>query len=293
MDTEKCKVLMKVIEKGSLSAAAEELGFTPSGVGYMIDAVEAELGLKLLNRTHAGVSLTPNGRRLQPLLSELADVETRLKDQATELRTLISGEITIGVFASISNQLMPFVLADLSEEHPDIAVRIIEGTQEELEKLIRNNGVELAICCKTAGFECSWIPLRKDEMMIAVPKGHPLAKFESISPHQLDGIPMIMPGNGSDPANLELISRFGIDAFIKYTTVEHISAFSMVGHGLGVCITNELLARGNLRNSVLLPFNPGQYIEEGIVMTAGHKPSPIAKRLIKKIKEHIKDIEID
>lgn len=292
MDTEKCRILLKVIERGSFSAAADELGFTPSGVGYMIDAVEAELGLKLLNRTHAGISLTMNGKRLEPLLNELVEVEKRLEDQAVELKTLISGEIYIGVYSSIANQLMPYVLAELSEEHPDIAVRMIEGTQEELETLLKQNKIEFAVCCRPTAFDCEWTALRDDEMMVAIPEDHPLAGLDAIEPHQLDGVPMIMPGQGRDPANLEVIERFGIKAFIKYTTLEHNSAFAMVGHGLGVCIANELLARDRLQHAVLKSFDPKHYITEGIIMNPSTQVSPIAKRLIKKIKEHIKDIDI-
>ncbi|MCR4805723.1 MAG: LysR family transcriptional regulator, partial [Clostridia bacterium] len=48
MDTEKCKVLLKAVDLGSFTKAAEELGYTPSGVTHMMNALEEDLGVTLL-----------------------------------------------------------------------------------------------------------------------------------------------------------------------------------------------------------------------------------------------------
>ena len=51
METDKIRVLMKVLEKGSLAAAAEELDYTASGVSRMIASLEEETGFPLLVKT--------------------------------------------------------------------------------------------------------------------------------------------------------------------------------------------------------------------------------------------------
>ena len=53
MDTEKCRALLAVLEAGSLSAAAEKLDYTPSGLSRMMAALEQELGFPLLSRSHS------------------------------------------------------------------------------------------------------------------------------------------------------------------------------------------------------------------------------------------------
>ena len=58
MDTEKCRALLAVLEAGSLSAAAEKLDYTPSGLSRMMAALEQELGFPLLSRSHNGVQPT-------------------------------------------------------------------------------------------------------------------------------------------------------------------------------------------------------------------------------------------
>ena len=54
MDTKKTKALLLALEKGSLTAAAEELGYTQSGLTHMMNSLEDELGIRLLVRSKVG-----------------------------------------------------------------------------------------------------------------------------------------------------------------------------------------------------------------------------------------------
>lgn len=74
MDTEKCTVLLTAIDQGSLSGAAEALGYTPSGVSRLVASLEAELGLPLLVRGKGGVTPTPECEALRPRFAELASL---------------------------------------------------------------------------------------------------------------------------------------------------------------------------------------------------------------------------
>ena len=58
MESEKCRVLLCAIDKGSITAAAEAMGYTISGVSRMIAALEAEVGFPLLRRSREGVTPT-------------------------------------------------------------------------------------------------------------------------------------------------------------------------------------------------------------------------------------------
>ena len=71
MDTKKTRALLTALEKGSLTAAAEELGYTQSGLTHMMNSLEDELGLKLLVRSKGGVRLSPSVQELLPRLRAL------------------------------------------------------------------------------------------------------------------------------------------------------------------------------------------------------------------------------
>lgn len=70
MDTHKYKALLKAMESGSISAAAQELGYSPSGLNRLLDSLEKELGFTVLDRTPQGVVLTSEGRGLLPKIRE-------------------------------------------------------------------------------------------------------------------------------------------------------------------------------------------------------------------------------
>ena len=57
MDTEKCRILLSILKNGSMSAAAEELGYTPSGISRAVEAMETAAGFPILRRGRKGVSL--------------------------------------------------------------------------------------------------------------------------------------------------------------------------------------------------------------------------------------------
>ena len=71
MESEKCRVLLCAIDKGSITAAAEAMGYTISGVSRMMAALEAEVGFPLLRRSREGVTPTNECCRLLPSFREM------------------------------------------------------------------------------------------------------------------------------------------------------------------------------------------------------------------------------
>lgn len=59
---------LEAIDVGSFSGAAEKLGYTPSGVVHMMNSLEKEFGFPLFQRSNKGVTLTPDGERIVPVL---------------------------------------------------------------------------------------------------------------------------------------------------------------------------------------------------------------------------------
>lgn len=78
METEKCKALLLTLQKGSITAAAEELGYTTSGVSRMLASLEEETGLSLLIRSRNGVAPTTECTALLPIMRELVHQAERL-----------------------------------------------------------------------------------------------------------------------------------------------------------------------------------------------------------------------
>lgn len=71
MDINKYKVFLQAMDVGSFSRVADDLGYTPSGIVHMMNALESEMGFPLLIRSRKGVRPTPDGERIVPVLRSL------------------------------------------------------------------------------------------------------------------------------------------------------------------------------------------------------------------------------
>ena len=100
MDTNKYAALLSIIRLGSLSAAAEKMGYSPSGMTRMMDSLENEMGFPLLHRTSQGVQLTEEGKRLLPSIRELLLAEKKTRAVRCDILSLTAGELFIGSYSS-------------------------------------------------------------------------------------------------------------------------------------------------------------------------------------------------
>ena len=73
------QVVCAVVDRGSLKAAADELGYTQSAVSQAVKALERELGTTILERGKQGVSLTRDGEQYLPYLRQIVTAEAELE----------------------------------------------------------------------------------------------------------------------------------------------------------------------------------------------------------------------
>ena len=81
MDTDKIEILVRAIELGSLSKAADEFSYTPSAVSHIADSVENEIGIRFIKRTYAGIETEPGCEVIVDTLKKIV----RLKRKAIQL----------------------------------------------------------------------------------------------------------------------------------------------------------------------------------------------------------------
>ena len=82
MEVIKARALLCAIKNRSLKKAAEELDYTPSAMSHMADSIEEELKVKILVRTHKGITLTKEGEKLLPFFEALVKAEDSLISNA-------------------------------------------------------------------------------------------------------------------------------------------------------------------------------------------------------------------
>lgn len=286
MDIQKYYALLRSIELGSFSAAAEELGYTPSGVRQMAEAVEREVGFSLLLRSRSGIQPTGACRVLLPRIHELIRTERLLQLDAAELQGLTLGSVTIGAFPSVATNYLPAVVKQFHQDFPKISVSLREGTYQELENWMGNHQVDFCVYSGGVNPDADWFPLYQDPMLAVLPPDHPLAHLSTFPIEKFGDEPFIMPGGrDGEYGVVQLLEQNHIHPRIEFSTIENYSAIALVECGLGVSIMNKGVTLGRRNNVVMLPIDPPQFITIGVEILSLKAGSPAARKMISYVRK--------
>ena len=96
MDHIKCEAYLTAMEKGSLTAAGKQLGYTQSGITRMVHSLEEELGFPLFTRTKKGVTPTANGVVMIPAFRKIVQAQKHALEISTDICGITNGALTIG-----------------------------------------------------------------------------------------------------------------------------------------------------------------------------------------------------
>lgn len=285
METSRYKAFAAAAETGSLSRAADLLSYSPSGVSQLISALEADLGLSLLIRTRRGVSLSPAGEALLPAIRALLQQEERIFQLSSDLNGLMTGEIHIASYSSVSSHWLPKIIKAFQQDYPNIRIHLMEGIRQEILQWLEESSADIAFMSAVEDCHYDWVPLKDDPMIAVLPKDHPYADKAVYPLSQCSQEQFIMPALGKDADVVELFDRFDLNPSIAYSTNESFAAFAMIENGLGMTITNRLITEGFQADVVRLPVVPPQHISFGIMIPNKDMLSPAARKFVQYAKK--------
>ncbi len=259
MDTKKIAALLASVEKGSLTAAAQELGYTQSGLTHMMNALENEFSLNLLVRSKSGVHLSSAGQRLLPQMRKLLAATQELEDAAGQLREQSVTTLRLGAYASVARQWLPSILAELRRVSPDMDVVMDVGGIVELYDKLKNDELDCAIVSYQESLcqGLSMVPLADDALLAILP-GDGAQPVSSFPLRGFAGREFLMPSFDFD---LDIDPLFGQDldkiaARVRHTNLDDAAIASMVAHGLGVSILSSLIMRDIHEPVQAVPLEP-------------------------------------
>ncbi len=288
MSINKFKVLLKVVELGSLTQAAEVMGFTQSGVSHMISSLEDEFGFSLLIRNRSGAKLTTNGEEILKTIREILKWNEHLEQQVASIHGIQLGTIHIGTFTSVGVHWLPGIIQDFQRDYPHIEIRLVEGDYREIEDWIAEGKIDCGFLSLPTSDTFDAIPLHQDPMLVLLPMEHPLSSEDSITLSQIENEPFIMPSQGSDYDVNRMLEKARIKPDIKYTLGDDYAIMAMVEKGLGISILPELVLRGQLRNIRLIELNEKSFRSLGIAVNSMREISPATKRFLDYVKSYPK-----
>ena len=277
MDTIKIRALLTAVKYKSLSKAAEEFSYTPSAFSHMADALEEELGIKLLKRTSKGVSLSEEGEKILDKLDAIISAENELLDAISDIQKRRENTLKIASYSSVAEQILPEILMGFKKKYPQIkySVCVTDGVEDLLKK------GEADIIFTDSGVNCfELVPIMEEEYVV-VAKGDLFARKKSVKKEELYKYNYIDIGE-----NL-LKDYFEYERFlevIKLETHEFATVLSMVKGGLGVAVLPALAVK-NKKEIKTLMLEPSVSRAVGYAINKGVKINSSTQKFIKYLEE--------
>lgn len=134
--------LVELTRRGTITAAAQALGYTPGGVSQQIAALERAAGMELLRRVGRRVELTDAGRTLSHHAERILSTEAEAVEALERTRHEISGVLQVGLFATAAAELLPPALQEVRRAHPALTVQSRDMDVDEVYDAVASGAVD-------------------------------------------------------------------------------------------------------------------------------------------------------
>lgn len=200
------KVFKTVADRLSFTKAAAELLISQPAVTKQINELERLLGKPLFLRHGNRISLTDDGVRLLEYANRILALYGELRDAFVEEQGAFSGEIRLGASTTLSQYVLPGLLAKFRKLYPDVRVTLFNGNTEQIERQIADGKLDFGMIEGTASNPALHYELfMDDELVLVTSASNTSFTREEITAADLPALPLVIRENGS--GTLDVLSR--------------------------------------------------------------------------------------
>lgn len=250
IDAQTLRIVAAIAEHGSITAAADALGYSQPAVSQHLRRSELRLGMALTERVGRSVRLTEPGR----LLARHARTITRAFDAAAgelaELSGLRAGRVRLVGFPTASSTVMPRLIKQLAVRHPGLSVSYVEAEPPEAVEAVRAGAADVAITFSYPGDRVdphresaqglSVETLWQEEMLLALPSSHASAHHGRVPIDELAGDVWIAGCARCRGHLLQVAETAGFAPTIAYETDNFSAVLALVAEGIGIALLPSL-----------------------------------------------------
>ncbi|WP_460631569.1 LysR family transcriptional regulator [Leifsonia lichenia] len=258
LDSHSLRVVRAIADHGSITRAADALGYSQPAISQHLRRLEARLGMPVVTRAGRGVRLTEAGRVLARHATTVTTALDAAAGELADLHGLRSGRVRLAAFPSASSTIVPRLLRTMKAAHPGVTITYTEAEPPEAVAAVRAQTADLAITFGYPGDRVdphresarglAVVPVWRDEMLLVLPAGHRLADAEAIDLADLAGESWIAGCPRCRGHLLELTDARDFVPRIAYETDNFVAVVSMVAEGVGVALIPSLAVGSAGRN---------------------------------------------
>lgn len=207
------KVFYTVAKRLNFTKASEELLISQPAVTKHIKELENRFNIALFDRKGNKVMLSSAGEVLLRHTEKILEIYRQIEFDLNQFNETLQGTLHVGSSTSITQYILPPLLAKFHKLHQDIKVELLSGNSEQIEQALLNKDIELGIVeGKSKKREIHYTPFLRDEIVLVCSGKTSLMKKEEILPEELKGIPLLLrePGSGTLEVIANVLKQKGI-----------------------------------------------------------------------------------
>ena len=247
MSITKYKAFLKVAELGSLTKAAQALGYSQPNISHMIKTLENDFGFSLFIRSKDSCTLTRNGESILYYCSQIVKNEEQLYAAVKGIFGLMTGSVRIGATNSAMIDFVPKVIHRFTTSYSGIELFPREMDADSCIQALKLGSIDVGFLEENAvpdEMHKNFVPLFRDPLCLILPPNHPLVAYEKVPVEKIRGCDFILPiipGTENESEFDDILSRMHPN--IKYKAASDLAIFGMVENNLGISIMSKEMAK--------------------------------------------------
>ena len=285
------QALHKVVETGTVSAAAEQLSISQPGVSNLLSQLEHTCQLKLFNRLKGKLIPTNEGLVLYNEIDTLVRGLAHVEQSVIDLQNKQTSMLQIASIHALSFGFMQSQIAQFSKQYENLSVSFQSQYSHKIQEWIDVGLFEIGVSEMPVSVGLFNTSVFQIETLCAIPSGHPLACHEVLTPELLSGEPLVIMG----PQHM--ITRRAKEAFTqagaRWNPVVHThllaNKLSFIKEGMGIGLVDAISLRNDPSNRfVTRPFAPTINLDVAIITSKSRPVSDTGQAFLNQLESHLK-----
>lgn len=288
MELRVLKYFLAVAREENITKAAALLHLTQPTLSRQLMQLEEELRVQLFRRSRYHIELTEDGMLLRRRAQELVDLAEKTTREFTMRETELMGEIAIGAGETRSMSFLSRAMVSFRERYPKVTFRIFSATADDVKERLDTGLLDMGLLTEPVdvGRYAFCRMKERDRWGVLVRLDSPLAGLDSVTPDDLEQVPLII--SGRERVQRELANWFGdrwerLQIAASFNLI--LNAANMVRYGVGTALSFDLnFSFDDLR---FIPLSPT--MDTGTVLI--WKKDLVLTPVVEAFHQHIKNVQ--
>jgi LysR family transcriptional regulator, benzoate and cis,cis-muconate-responsive activator of ben and cat genes len=299
MDIRQIENFLALCEEMNFARTAERIHLSQPALSRQIQALEAEVGTPLFDRSAKTIRLTPAGLHYEQQMRVILE---SLRNSARMARSIAGGhqgEIKIGIFGSAILDFIPATLNRFTMLYPQVRVALTSMDKDAQIEALRLRTLDLGFNRLVPEEPDICVDLvRTEPLMLAMRQDNPLARLAEVALDRIVDVPLILYPAGVRNSLITRIHQIFADMkatpLVAHEVADPVSAMALVSAGFGVSIVPVAASRIQLRDVVFRRFkgaNPPMVNLACLYRREDH--NPLVRHMVDCIHAMAQDMPVD